>query len=936
MIDTSRQLELLGYKAGDTVFLRFFYPSNDPRKSDDSGLNLEFTYPDIPWDKIKTIQSQGKGCYFVVNGQGNTDRDVKFGKAMFYEHDDLLIEDQINLWQSLGLPVPTFQVATGGKSIHSYWVFDNPVEISLWIKLQIDLLEFSKGDNKIKNPSRVMRFVGANHIDYDKGVNPTEIISESGVKYTYEYLRNIIPVSNKSTKNRTRTTKKRGRGFGSKVEVSNHIPLFNCLARVNRDYIEAGTEIGNRNNAALQIARDLIGTSRYLESIGQAYSGDARSLFDKYCDHCDPSAEAELDDIWEKTLSYDPDPSLDYDYIKNCIYTWYRMPASSSDPVVSAESLAQKINQYQKSSEILDDLEEYDPTNLRKEIESIKNAKDIWHDIKKSFPKDVIEVFEHFHKHLGTPRELYALTFLTTISGSLNGKYKVLVSSKTNWYEPLNIYTVVIGNKGVNKSAVVNLFCNYHDHKNEEYLLQYREAEKQYKIDFETWKRINKSGDAEAMGESQPEPPILRYSSIGQSTMAKLIQVMDTQRNNYKASLLVSVDELSTILDAVNKFDGGSDDIGRLLEMWNARRVTSSTKGEGTVGTFGMISIIATTQPATWVRMMAKHSAHGTNGFNDRFLVGELREEDQKLFDHNDTTLPPHDMSKIMERYSNLFDSLPANQTITINPGLGNLLNQIEKWFAEDRSGRAKSKSYIFRLAGVLACLRDAQNPIIQAQDINSAWRLAIYSEACIKSIGGEARETLGAELVSKAANIYDKRGECSYTTLKQGNASAFRGLSKVEMEAIILKVAETVTDGEIVTTRTGSKKLVRVESKVEVKTELETKVETEVDVTTELEPEVIEAMSECRAKYKNTLAALADSDIKLDESIEPTVECTHTENLDGLEFVNIPVEALGFKLRQFATSNNRYQLVDKTDDFYQILIPGKDKPVKINRSQLE
>ncbi len=606
---------------------------------------------------------------------------------------------------------------------------------------------------------------------------------------------------------------------------------------------------------------------------------------------------------------------------------------------ISADSLAQKINQYQKQSEILDDLEEYDPTSLRKEIESIKNAKDIWQDIKKSFPKDVIEVFEHFHKHLGTPRELYALTFLTTISGSLNGKYKVLVSSKTNWVEPLNIYTVVIGNKGVNKSAVVNLFCNYHDHKNEEYLLEYREAEKQYKIDYETWKRINKSGDAEAMGESQPEPPILRYSSIGQSTMAKLIQVMDTQRNNYKASLLVSVDELSTILDAVNKFDGGSDDIGRLLEMWNARRVTSSTKGEGTVGTFGMISIIATTQPATWARMMAKHSAHGTNGFNDRFLVGELREEDQKLFDHTCTDLPPHDMGKIMERYSKLFDSLPANQTITINPGLGDLLNQIERWFSEDRSGRAKSKSYIFRLAGVLACLRDAHNPTIQAQDINSAWRLAIYSEACIKSIGGEARETLGAELVSKAANIYAKKGECSYTTLKQGNASAFRGLSKIEMEAIILKVAETVTDGEIVTTRTGSKKLVRVElsttdTKTEVKKETkvtENKEETVTEISTPLdintpEPEVNNIINEGATKYKNTLSTLANSD--LDESQQPTVECTHTKK----SRVEVSLDLIPDRYQHLATSDNTYDLVYESDTSLKILIPTISKPVRINK----
>ncbi|MBD1833326.1 hypothetical protein H6F61_11710 [Cyanobacteria bacterium FACHB-472] len=62
--------------------------------------------------------------------------------------------------------------------------------------MQIDLLEFSKGDRKNKNPSRVFRLAGSR---YMKGENPgstaASIASDSLKKYTYEELRGLIPSS---------------------------------------------------------------------------------------------------------------------------------------------------------------------------------------------------------------------------------------------------------------------------------------------------------------------------------------------------------------------------------------------------------------------------------------------------------------------------------------------------------------------------------------------------------------------------------------------------------------------------------------------------------------------------------------------------------------------------------------------------------------------
>jgi hypothetical protein len=163
------QLSNLGYKDGDAVYLRFFNCKNHPEGKDGSGVNVQATFPNLPWGTIEIHQAQGKGCYFVVNGGGNSDKDVTQCKSLFYEHDDIPVEVQIDYWKGLGLPEPTMQISTGGKSIHNYWTFNETIEPSTWKALQSDIIKFAKSDPLLKNPSRVMRLAGADHVSYVDG-----------------------------------------------------------------------------------------------------------------------------------------------------------------------------------------------------------------------------------------------------------------------------------------------------------------------------------------------------------------------------------------------------------------------------------------------------------------------------------------------------------------------------------------------------------------------------------------------------------------------------------------------------------------------------------------------------------------------------------------------------------------------------------------------
>ncbi|MEM8778987.1 MAG: PriCT-2 domain-containing protein, partial [Cyanobacteria bacterium P01_G01_bin.49] len=187
-----QHLATLGYHLGDTVYIRAFYPSDDPRKNEDKGRKTQTKNLNQLIGITNQYQAEGRGVYIVVNGGGHSDKNVSNCRAIFYEHDNLDKEIQEKLWETLGLPEPTFQVDTGGKSIHSYWVFDKLINVLDWKELQADLLEFSDADRTIKNPSRVMRLAGANHIS-SSGVFPTQLINVTETKYSYSSLREVIP-----------------------------------------------------------------------------------------------------------------------------------------------------------------------------------------------------------------------------------------------------------------------------------------------------------------------------------------------------------------------------------------------------------------------------------------------------------------------------------------------------------------------------------------------------------------------------------------------------------------------------------------------------------------------------------------------------------------------------------------------------------------------
>ncbi len=334
-----RHLDYLGYKS-DQAYLRFFYPSEDPRKNDDKGRKLANMF----WQNAEALQQDGRGMYVVVNGAGggHEDKDIKQCVAIFCEWDDRPVEEQLQQWKTVGFLEPTFTIYSGGKSAHSYWIFDTPLEdVEQWRELQQLLIEIMGADSANKNPSRVFRLAGGWHIKPGREPVQSKFVQKSGKKYSpeqlLEKLREIRKqqqpqieqptlLEQQSTPFQQTSDRLLSQYENIRVPVPESVPLELCLSKDSRCLLQSGVGEGARSNNGYKLAADLIGTTSYLQSIGQRFDGDPWRLFLDYCHRC-PSgkgwAEPEWKSIWKSAEADLPTPSCKEDGVANCIKVWY-------------------------------------------------------------------------------------------------------------------------------------------------------------------------------------------------------------------------------------------------------------------------------------------------------------------------------------------------------------------------------------------------------------------------------------------------------------------------------------------------------------------------------------------------------------------------------------------------------------------------------------
>lgn len=168
-----------GYDDNDTIYLRWFY---DPERRDDLAGK-----PTIQLWNFNGILStlhhkneQRLGIFFVVNGGGHSDPEVKRkngpARAQFMEIDpddedlkrvergEVSLEDLLarQLEEIAAFPLEPSIIVRTRKSLHVYWLLRDG-GIKRFRGLQQRLVQRFKSDRRIINESRVMRLYGFNH-----------------------------------------------------------------------------------------------------------------------------------------------------------------------------------------------------------------------------------------------------------------------------------------------------------------------------------------------------------------------------------------------------------------------------------------------------------------------------------------------------------------------------------------------------------------------------------------------------------------------------------------------------------------------------------------------------------------------------------------------------------------------------------------------------
>ena len=152
-------LVLLG-KDPATTRLRAFPHRDDPRRREIGARKGVWNLR-----QAERWAREGRGVYVVINDGGDRNSAIQRCRALFVEWDDQPIAWQGEAWRELGLPEPSVLVASGGRSLHCYWVLREPLAPAAWRPLQRELIEKAQGDRSCCDLARVMRLPGSWYLD---------------------------------------------------------------------------------------------------------------------------------------------------------------------------------------------------------------------------------------------------------------------------------------------------------------------------------------------------------------------------------------------------------------------------------------------------------------------------------------------------------------------------------------------------------------------------------------------------------------------------------------------------------------------------------------------------------------------------------------------------------------------------------------------------
>lgn len=206
-VELDEFFQAFGYQPEDDIYFRLF--RDDVKGQPGKNIKAKRPYLKNTEPELRQYNQRNYGVFWVVNGGGNTDPEVKqagIARAQFMEIDpdpevmDRIKAGEITLEDALGdqidqiaeFPLEPSIIVRTKKSLHTYWLLDGG-DIGQFRNLQKGLIAHFRSDPSIQNESRVMRVPGFEHRKADP-VMVRLLKFDPDLTYTQDQIREALGV----------------------------------------------------------------------------------------------------------------------------------------------------------------------------------------------------------------------------------------------------------------------------------------------------------------------------------------------------------------------------------------------------------------------------------------------------------------------------------------------------------------------------------------------------------------------------------------------------------------------------------------------------------------------------------------------------------------------------------------------------------------------
>jgi len=477
---------------------------------------------------------------FILNPGGTKNEEIKWCRAIFYEDDGpATLEEKLAQWEACGLPRPSLQTWTGGKSTHNYWFLREGCSPDAFRLAQRRLfkhveacLEGVKIDRSLSKPCQVMRLAGCRHPVTGQ---VSKVMTTSGELFDLPQLLGLMgPTA--STQNNTATPQaelkhtKGGLHYERMTATQKQTVVVEALRFCpNRE--APGT-------STYEAARDVLSAMVHEFGPDTAVALAARAGWSQH--HWDIKKVAE---------------SL-VDAPEHRKQIWSVFTTAQEKGWICPWPMEREVRN--KKDENEDDA-------LVKELRQRSywqwaEARAAAFTLSSVFPKELAELLGQRANAFPVSDTALLAPFMTTLASVLGRRYWVQVA--TGWKEPCIFWMGTVAPAGSKKTPVANQFL---------WPLEHRDSEEQEAFKAEL-SRIKK----QPADQRDPAPELPRQRVVMDATLEALCSLLS--RDDIPGVVSFH-DELSGFIGSMDKYRRNASDRAAWLSMWSGGGINILRKG---------------------------------------------------------------------------------------------------------------------------------------------------------------------------------------------------------------------------------------------------------------------------------------------------------------------------------------------------------------------